>query len=193
MISSSSTTSTRPSPCATRARLPGLPRPCRRIGRRSGAGAGERASCPSGLVILLCLAGPPVPAASPAPIAQGIEQRPPEPCAQVRILLGAPRKYLRKLALTRAIMSRQLPWFRHSPQARAAVRRVPPPYGPHAAGALAATGHGTTPLAALLCLQVMRFILGFPLSGSRPGCAGPPARWAGGATRPCGRSIRPRG
>jgi hypothetical protein len=25
----------------------------------------------------------------PAPIAQGIEQRPPEPCAQVRILLGA--------------------------------------------------------------------------------------------------------
>src|SRR5690348_1294379 len=100
MISSSSTTSTRPSPCTTRARLPGLPRPCRRIGRRSGAGAGERASCPSGLVILLCLAGPPVPAASPAPIAQGIEQRPPEPCAQVRILLGAPRKHQRKLSLT---------------------------------------------------------------------------------------------
>ncbi len=29
-------------------------------------------------------------AIAPAPIAQGIEQRPPEPCAQVRILLGAP-------------------------------------------------------------------------------------------------------
>ena len=28
-----------------------------------------------------------------APVAQGIEQRPPEPCAQVRILPGAPRMW----------------------------------------------------------------------------------------------------
>jgi hypothetical protein len=35
-----------------------------------------------------------------APIAQGIEQRPPEPCAQVRILLGAPTDHRPEHPLT---------------------------------------------------------------------------------------------
>src|SRR5215472_3770919 len=71
MTSSSSTTSTRPSPCATCARLPGLPRPCRLIGSPAAPVPGERASCPRGLVILLCLAGPPVTGGLTSPHSSG--------------------------------------------------------------------------------------------------------------------------
>src|ERR1022692_721193 len=90
MTSSSSTTNTRPSPCVTGVRLPGNPH-SRSHTHHVSADTYDWYPC-SGP------AGDTSAGSAPAPIAQGIEQRPPEPCAQVRILLGAPPDYHRQLA-----------------------------------------------------------------------------------------------
>src|SRR5690606_34047028 len=78
ITSSSSTTSTRPVSCVTGATL--ASRPASR-GGTGAAGGQDRATHSAALLQLRPRS---------APLAQGIEQRPPEPCAQVRILQGAP-------------------------------------------------------------------------------------------------------